>query len=168
VQRAAGVPYPDALEKLIFGPLGLERTFAGSPGERGDVAVGLGPDGRPVPSFALDVVGMGAGDVWSTTRDVIAWIDGLRAGRLLGEQYRTSMLTEHAATGGRPFGRGYGYGWFVGEYAGEPWFQHSGDNAGFRSFDACLPRTDRRIVILSNSETTGLAELENVLATTLG
>jgi CubicO group peptidase (beta-lactamase class C family) len=167
-QRAADLPYAEALEKLIFGPLGLERTFAGSPGERGDVAVGLGTDGRPVPSFALDVVGTGAGDVWSTTRDVVAWIDGLRAGRLLGERYRTLMLTEHAATEGRPLGSGYGYGWFVGEYAGEPWFQHSGDNAGFRSFDAWLPRSDRRLAILSNSETVGMDSFERMLAAILG
>jgi CubicO group peptidase (beta-lactamase class C family) len=168
VQRAADLPYAGALQNLIFGPLGLERTFAGSAGERDDIAVGLGTDGRPVPSFELDDVGMGAGDVWSTTGDVIAWIDGLRAGRLLGERYRTLMLTGHAATEGRPLGSGYGYGWFVGEYAGEPWFQHSGDNAGFRSFDAWLPRSDRRLVMLSNSETVGMDTFERMLAAVLG
>lgn len=151
-QRVADRPYARLLAEEIFTPSGLERTFAGSPGGRADVAPGHGPDGRPVPSWELDVVNMGAGDVWSTTGDVLAWLDALRAGRLLDEPYRTLMLTARAPTGREPREDGYGYGWFTGTLAGEPWFHHSGQNAGFLSFAACLPAAERRIVLLTNSE----------------
>ncbi|WP_199736987.1 serine hydrolase domain-containing protein [Micromonospora solifontis] len=151
-QRVADRPYARLLDEEVFAPSGLERTFAGSPAGRDDIAPGHGPDGRPVPSWELDVVGMGAGDVWSTTGDLLAWLEVLRAGRLLDEPYRTLMLTARAPTGRGPREDGYGYGWFTGTLAGEPWFHHSGQNAGFLSFAGCLPASRRRIVLLTNSE----------------
>lgn len=164
-ERAADTPYRQLLEGEIFTPLGLASSFAGEPGERTELAVGLGADGAPVPSFELDVVGMGAGDVWSTTGDLVRWIDGLRSGELLDERHLGLMLSEQSPTGRDAHLDGYGYGWFVGTIAGRAWFHHSGDNAGFRAFDGCLPATDHRIVILSNSETITGAVLNDILAT---
>ncbi|MEH0841714.1 serine hydrolase domain-containing protein [Micromonospora sp. CPCC 205711] len=164
VERVADRPYRDVLAEQIFAPSGMGDTFAGSPGDRDDIAPGHGPDGAPVPSWDLDVVGMGAGDVWSTTADMVTWLDVLRAGRLLAEPYRTLMVTERVPTGGRPMARGYGYGWFVGTLAGEPLFHHDGGNAGFVSFVGCLPGADRRIVMLSNVETSDPAVIHTLLA----
>lgn len=167
VQRAADRPYRDVLTDEIFTPLQMEHTFAGSPKDRSEVARGHDRDGSPVPSWELDVVGMGAGDIWSTTSDLLAWMDGLRSGRLLDERHRGLMLTEQASTGGGPHARGYGYGWFVGSVAGQVWFHHSGDNAGFRAFDACLPESDCRIVVLSNSDTTEPTVLDDLVEVAL-
>ncbi|HST84053.1 MAG TPA: serine hydrolase domain-containing protein [Kineosporiaceae bacterium] len=167
VQRATDEPYRDWLSREIFAPLGMQQTFVGSPGEREQVARGSGRDGSPVPSFELDVLGMGAGDVWSTTGDLIAWIDSLRAGRLLSEPYRTLMLSEQAPTGGDSDASGYGYGWFIGSFSGQPWFHHSGDNPGFCAFDACLPESDLRIVVLSNSEALDPAMISQLLVAVL-
>ena len=168
VQEAAGRPYRDFLADEIFVPLGLAGTFAGSPGDRSDIAQGHDRDGRPIGSWDLDVVNVGAGDVWSTTADLVTWIDGLRAGRLLGERYRDLMLSEQAPTGGVGDARGYGYGWFVGAVDGRPWFHHSGDNAGFIAFDACLPELDCRIVLLSNSDRYDPATITDLLTVALG
>ncbi|MYW69774.1 serine hydrolase [Streptomyces sp. SID8379] len=167
VEQATGRPYRGVLAADVFAPLDMAATFAGSPGQRPDVAPGHDGAGRPVPSFDLDVVGMGAGDVWSTTGDLVRWIDGLRAGRLLDERHRALMLTEHATTGAGPGSRGYGYGWFVGSVAGEPWFHHDGANAGFRAYAACLPTSDRRVVVLSNSEATNMAVFNDVVTAAL-
>ncbi|MEV8508279.1 serine hydrolase domain-containing protein [Actinoplanes sp. NPDC051475] len=153
VERVADVPYRDFLARRVFGPAGLTATFAGSPGDLDDIAPGHDENGEPLPSWELDVVGMGAGDVWSTTGDMVEWMRRLWAGDVLREPLRTLMLTERAATGNADdHSRGYGYGWFVGTYNGEPWFQHSGHNAGYKTFVACLPESDRRLVLLSNSE----------------
>lgn len=76
------------------------------------------------------------------------------------------MFTEHAATGLGPESRGYGYGWSVGVTTDERWFQHSGDNAGFKAFNAWLPDSDRRMVVLSNHDETGPAVVEELLAAT--
>ncbi|WP_425440237.1 serine hydrolase domain-containing protein [Pseudosporangium ferrugineum] len=154
VERVAGLPYREFLDQRVFGPAGLTATFAGSPGQRPEVAPGHDEHGAPLPSWDLDVLGMGAGDVWSTTGDMVTWLRRLWAGDVLRDPWRTLMLTERAATGDtRAHSRGYGYGWFVGTYEGEPWFHHDGHNAGYKTFAACLPESDRRIVLLSNTET---------------
>ena len=164
VERVAGTPYREFLDRRIFRPAGLAGTFAGSPGDRDDIAPGHDADGGPMPSWDLDVVGMGAGDVWSTTADMVMWMDVLRTGALLGEPWRTLMLTERAVTGrDDEHSRGYGYGWFLGAHNGEPWFQHSGDNAGYTSFAACLPKSDRRLVVLVNTDAMDASSLADLL-----
>ncbi|MGW4461628.1 serine hydrolase domain-containing protein [Micromonospora sp. NPDC004704] len=165
VQRAADRPYRDFLTGEIFTPLGMDRTFAGAPGDRADVARGHAAD-RPVPPFELDSVGMGAGDVWSTVDDMRTWLDALPAGRLLGPESLRLTFTEHAATVHGPELRSYGYGWFIGSVNGERWRQHSGDNAGFKAFAAWLPDSDRRLVILSNQDETGPSAVHDLLAAT--
>ncbi|OJF13074.1 serine hydrolase [Couchioplanes caeruleus subsp. caeruleus] len=153
VERVADMAYPEFLAHRVFGPAGLTATFAGASGDRADIAAGHDEHGASLPSWDLQVVGMGAGDVWSTTGDMVRWMSRLWAGDVLCEPWRTLMLTERAPTGqADEHSRGYGYGWFVGCFGGEPWFQHSGHNAGYKTFAACLPRSDRRIVVLCNSE----------------
>jgi CubicO group peptidase (beta-lactamase class C family) len=168
VQQAAGTPYRRFLAEEIFDPLGLAGTFAGAPGDRPDIARGHDRDGGPVLSWELDVTGMGAGDIWSTAADLLTWIDGLRAGRVLGDRYRSAMLSEQAPTGGTADARGYGYGWYVGSTGGHAWFHHSGENPGFRAFAACVPALDCRIVVLSNSESTDAAALSPLFRLALG
>lgn len=153
VQRAGGTPYRTFLADRIFGPLGLTRTFAGAPHGRSDLAQGHDDAGRPVPTWELDVVGMGAGDVWSTAWDLSAWLGALQDGSLLGEPYRTLMLTERARTGGDTKASGYGYGVFVGEVDGRRWWHHDGQNAGFTAFTATIPEQGRRIVMVRNIDT---------------
>ncbi|MEO3820528.1 serine hydrolase [Plantactinospora sp. B24E8] len=63
---------------------------------------------------------------------------------------------------------GYGYGWFLGAMAGEEWVHHSGENTGFRAFDAWSERSDRRVVMLSNQDRTDAAAVTAILTTTAG
>lgn len=164
VERAADTPYRVFLADRIFDHLGLSRTFAGAPGVRPNLACGHDAEGQPLPTWELDVVGMGAGDVWSTAKDVLAWLDALQDGRLLGDPYRTLMLTERARTGKGPDQSGYGYGVFVGEINGRQWWHHSGHNAGFKTFAASIPELGRRIVVLSNTEATDPSTVGPLLA----
>jgi CubicO group peptidase (beta-lactamase class C family) len=163
VERAADTPYRAFLADRIFDPLGMTRTFAGAPGARPNLAGGHDAEGHPLPAWELDVVGMGAGDVWSTAKDVAVWLDALQDGRLLSEPYRTLMLTERARTGMGPGENGYGYGVFVGELNGRQWWHHSGHNAGFKAFTVNIPELGRRIVVLSNTEATDASILEPLL-----
>ena len=167
VQEVTGESYHGHLRDRIFAPQGLHDTFAGSGGDRSDLATGCDAAGEPVGSWDLDVVNVGTGDVWSTARDLVAWIDALRAGRVLDEPYRSLMLTERVATGGDPDARGYGCGWYVGSVAGQPWFHHTGDQPGFRALAACLPELDCRVVLLSNSEATTGAAVAGLLEVAL-
>ncbi|MBB2944574.1 CubicO group peptidase (beta-lactamase class C family) [Actinoplanes lutulentus] len=164
VQRAADLPYRDFLADRFFGPFGLSRTFAGSPTDETEVAGGHDAQGQPLPSWELDVVGMGAGDVWSTAADLIDWLDALEDGRVLGEPYRTLMLGERVRIGGKdPETSGYGYGVFTGEVAGRSWWYHSGHNPGFKAYAGSIPSTGRRLVVLSNTEATDARVLADLV-----
>jgi CubicO group peptidase (beta-lactamase class C family) len=156
VQRASDTPYRTFLAERIFTPLGLTATFAGNAGENTpEVATGHGADGHELPSWELDITGMGAGDIWSTAHDVLSWLDSLRDGRLLSERSRALMLSDQAG--------GYGYGTFVGEIDGRPWWFHTGHNQGFKAVAGCIPAVDRRIVVLSNNEGTNVNTLDGLL-----
>ncbi|WP_405112779.1 beta-lactamase family protein [Micromonospora sp. NBC_01405] len=149
VERAADRPYRDFLAEEVFAPLGMTGSFAGSGAGRADVATGHS-GGRPVPSWDLDTVGMGAGDVWCTADDLLAWLDGLRDARLLTPASVARMITAYAPAS---FGsQAYGYGCFVGLSAGERSIGHSGHNLGFKAFVAWLPDSDRRLVVLTNDD----------------
>ncbi|MCI4064718.1 beta-lactamase family protein [Micromonospora sp. R77] len=160
VERAAGRPYADFLAAEVFAPLGMTDSFAGAPGDRPDVAVGHSA-GRPVPSWDLDMVNVGAGDVWCSADDLLTWLDVPRRGRLLTTASVARMTTAYAPTGSA--GTAYGYGCFLGPLAGERAVHHSGENAGFRSFAAWLPDSDRRLVLLTNEDTAALSLVDQVL-----
>lgn len=147
VERAADRPYAAFLAEEVFAPLGMTGSFAGAAAGRADVAVGH-EGGRPVPSWDLDTVSMGTGDVWCTGADLLTWLDVPRRGRLLAPASVTLMTTPHAPT--IRDGESYGYGWFLGPLAGHAAVHHSGDNGGYKAFAAWLPGQDRRLVALSN------------------
>jgi CubicO group peptidase (beta-lactamase class C family) len=167
VERAAGQPYASFLASEVFGPLGLESTFAGNPAGRPGLTVGH-REGVPVSSFELTTVNVGTGDVWSTAPDLARWDRALASGEILSPASRQTMFTAHAAiSDDDPLIRtgGYGYGWYVATLRGEhPLLYHTGDNPGFRSLNAWFPEDAVRLVLLSNEETTDLGPLLAELA----
>lgn len=168
VESAAGQPYASFLASEIFGPLGMESTFAGNADDRPDLTVGH-RDGVPVPSSELATVGVGTGDVWSTAPDLARWDRALASGEILSAVSRQAMLAVHAAVSDDdPFIRteGYGYGWYIGSLRGErPMVYHTGDNPGFRSVNAWFPRDAARLVLLTNEETIAMEAVIRELLT---
>ncbi|MFI5936377.1 serine hydrolase domain-containing protein [Actinoplanes sp. NPDC051494] len=154
VSLVADTPYQDFLADRIFTPCGMSQTFAGSPAAgTGNLTTGHDAAGATLPSWDMEVTGMGAGDVWSTATDMITWMDRLASGTILTEPWRTLMVTARAATGDqRPIFQDYGYGLYIGTWKGEPIISHTGHNAGFKAFAGFLPDSDRRLVILTDDE----------------
>jgi CubicO group peptidase (beta-lactamase class C family) len=162
VELVSGQAYPEFLASRVFGPAGMTATFAGAAGGRDDLATGHDADGKPRDSWDLDGLGRGAGDVWSTTGDMVTWLDAIQTDAVVRDPWRSRMLSPVVETAPGS-GRWSGYGVFVGNRRGEPWFYHDGDNAGFKSFAACLPRSERRLVILSNDDTIDAPALRKLL-----
>lgn len=158
VERVSGSPYRDFLTDEIFSPLELRSTFAGNGEGESDLASPLNR-GESVVSFELDVVGMGAGDAWSTIGDLAAWDAALDTGRLLSEESRRRMFSVHTPVAIEQDGLtldGYGYAWFLGDVLGHSIVFHTGDNAGFQSINATLPDDDARFIALTNDTATDL------------
>jgi CubicO group peptidase (beta-lactamase class C family) len=174
VQRASGQPYATFLEERIFEPLGLRSTTVGDPPGGDGMARGY-RDGRPVPSFELATVGLGAGDIWSTAGDLARYDAALGSGAFLTSATRRAMCTPHGRLGdqegaggwGDGWWRydGYGYGWFVGTVAGRPVYFHPGDNPGYQAFNAWLPGEDLSVVVLTNDE---MVDIKRLLKRLLG
>jgi CubicO group peptidase (beta-lactamase class C family) len=166
VERASGDSYATFLERDVLRPIGLADTGAGSHAPRPDRRALGYVRGRPSDAFELDSVGVGAGDVWSTTRDLAQWNAALAVpDRLLSDRSLSAMFAPHAGVtnGASVFagidGTRYGYGWYLAEVGGHRLRWHPGDNAGFCSLNAWLPETDSAIVLLSNDESSDLASI---------
>ncbi len=163
VENASGQPYHDYLQHMIFEPLGLHDTFAGMPDGQDRLATPY-DEGKPTLSFELNSIGVGAGDAWSTTHDLLRWNRTLASGRFLSEPSRRLMFTPHARTGPDPLADAYGYGWYLGTIADHQVRHHAGHNAGFRAFNAWFPETDSCVIVLSNNESADAQGLATKLA----
>jgi CubicO group peptidase (beta-lactamase class C family) len=155
VEEVTGEPYASFLQRRLFQPLGMASAGAGNQPPHPDrQALGYAGADRS-PSVELDTVLLGAGDIWATTGDLARWDAALVAPGLLSVASLLAMFSPHVATPegfvGAP-AMAYGYGWVIGELDGRRLRFHTGDNAGFRAINLCLPDDDTIIILLSNDE----------------
>ncbi len=154
IEKAAQCPYPELLTRAVLGPADLTDTFVGSPGQRSTVASGHS-DAAPVPSYELDFTGKGAGDIYSTVRNLEQWNHSV-SDPLLGPSCRAMMFTAYSAAGQSAGSWNkddtYGYGWYLSSVGGATMYYHSGHNSGFNSFNAQIPNAGLSISILTNDD----------------
>jgi serine-type D-Ala-D-Ala carboxypeptidase/endopeptidase len=94
--RAAHEPYPDLLEARVLRPLGLTDTlFAPSAGQAGRIMPGHDFDGSPLPNVKTGSVIVGSGGLYSTPRDLLAWLQW-HLDRF-GSERAAERLIDHAA-----------------------------------------------------------------------
>jgi CubicO group peptidase (beta-lactamase class C family) len=171
VQCAADRPYAQFLAERLFSPLGLTSTFAGNGVGEDRLAVGH-EDGKVVESAELDVVSMGAGDIWSTAADVLRWDAALVEGSPLNADSADLMFSIQTPVDAPSVPHdfsvdGYGFGWFVGSVLNHDAAFHGGQNAGFRALNLVMAEERLRLVILSNEETTEVDQIAVELLTDL-
>jgi D-alanyl-D-alanine carboxypeptidase len=121
IEDATGKSYAQALEDLIFAPLGLSHSFVF--GSRSlPEAFPTGHEGGDHVRDYYEGQGFGDGGVITTAADLAAFYHALRDGRLLADPWLDMMLAD-------PVGEGYGMGIEVeGDIVG-----HSGGDLGFAS-----------------------------------
>jgi D-alanyl-D-alanine-carboxypeptidase/D-alanyl-D-alanine-endopeptidase len=94
--RAAHQSYPDLFAARVASPLGLEDTiFAPSAGEAARMMQGHGFDGSPLPAARTGDVIVGSGGLYSTARDLLAWLEW-HLDRFSNER-AAERLIDHAA-----------------------------------------------------------------------
>lgn len=94
--RAARQPYEDLLAMRIIRPLGLrDTTFSPSTEQAARIMQGHNFDGEPMANAKTGAVIVGSGDLYSTARDLIAWLQW-HLDRFSNER-AAERLIDHAA-----------------------------------------------------------------------
>ncbi|MGB8957865.1 MAG: serine hydrolase [Candidatus Aminicenantales bacterium] len=156
IEKVSGKTYGDFVTERIFKPLGMKGSSYGST-ER------IIP--RRVPGYQADKGGFvnapylsmtqpyAAGSLLSTIDDLAVWSDAVFAGKLVRKEWLDKAFTPYKLTNGES--TGYGYGWFVGDFAGHRSIEHGGGINGFTSYEMTFPEDRVFLAILTNSAIEG-------------
>jgi CubicO group peptidase (beta-lactamase class C family) len=145
LEKVTGRRYVDLLQERILAPLGMkdsglddddlilpQRAEGYQPGSKGIV---------PVRSQSMSVA-WSTGAMYSTTRDLLRWEQGLFGGKVLSAVSLKQMTT---ATKGN-----YGCGVFVSRKDDMEVVEHGGSIEGFNSYMIYVPARNIAVIALSN------------------
>jgi len=156
IEKASGRTYADFVQERIFKPLGLKgssyddtervvprRVRGYQKGDGGFV-------NAPYLSMSQPYA---AGSLMSTVDDLAVWSDAVFSGRLVRKEWLDRAFTPFVLANGES--SGYGYGWFVGDFAGHRSIEHGGGINGFATYELTLPEDRVFVAILTNSAVEG-------------
>lgn len=151
VERVAGEPLDELLNRRIFVPLGMEHTWFGAERRPATAATGytafaLGGPEEAVPEGAGWIHAAGA--MWSTPSDLLRWDRALVSGEVVKPGTYERMTTPVLLSGGRLTDYGCGLG--IRRFQGESILVHTGGVSGFSSKNAVVPRTKSGVAVISN------------------
>ncbi len=153
IEKVAGLTYEAFLQKNIFDPLGMTRTYYGSaariiPGRI--PGYGPGPDNGFLNADYLSMTQpYAAGSLLSNVDDLAVWNAALLAGKVLKPETLARAWTPYKLADGTS--TGYGYGWGVGEYEGRRMIAHGGGINGFATDGILFPEDKLFVTLLTNS-----------------
>ena len=161
VEKASGMPFQTYMQMAIFKPLGLDRTGLG---DAPDLAMGYAnyPSGLAAQDIPNVSIVTGAGAIYSTLDDMLAWQRALHRGHVISAFGYGQMVADHAPAD-TPKERGrqrrtWGYGLFTKRLGEQvvPGFEdmqvyHTGSWSGFRNLITYQPDADITVIVLSNN-----------------
>ena len=176
VERASGMRWEDVARQRIFDPLGMKRsTFSyeqalADPDHADGVDI-IGGKAVAVPLLVHTPVNRPVGGLYSTAREVAAWLSVQLADGKLGEtqliqpatledEHRTQIARGATTREPERIQVGYGLGWFTDIYRGRPLIHHGGNLPGVSTMGAMLPNEGLGVVVLVNQ---GDSELRDAL-----
>jgi CubicO group peptidase (beta-lactamase class C family) len=160
VEELSRKPYADAMEELVFKPLGMNRTtlrpltamtYATANGHN------VGEDGKPfiIRPFYNNVAQWPAGSIFSNIGDLSRWViaflnDGTVDGRqILSPSMIKQMSTPHIAVPGET-DSSYAYGLTTFRYQGVQFVAHGGFSRGYGSMIQMVPERKFAVIVLTN------------------
>lgn len=161
--KATGKTYHELMTEQVFSIAGMKHSGVARQNVKGIIALGYTSAAQSTATFAdfpLENVD-GAGSVYATTKDLFAFDNALRTGKLLSKESLQKMFSQQV------FER-YGYGWYVRERGGQ-WdtYWQQGNLQGYTSYMSRNIRSNKLIVVLSNAENIDLSELERDISKVL-
>jgi CubicO group peptidase (beta-lactamase class C family) len=159
VEKASGEPYATFLQKNIFDPLGMRDTGVDNDADiLGNRASGYRMEAGTLrhADFIDMRIPFAAGDLYSTTHDLMRWQEALFGGKLLQPQSLKRMTT--------PGKDDFGLGVMVKQDQGELVISHTGGIQGFVAGLRYYPEKRLSVIVLSNTESKDTLELAEQLS----
>jgi D-alanyl-D-alanine carboxypeptidase len=170
VERAAGMPLMELLQKRVFGPLQmtsvLDTDQAALPVTEPMryLRYALGPP-RPAPKEGRGWM-FAAGELAMTAHDLAQWdLSMIKQSVLQPASYR-ELTREVLLSGG--VGSHYGLGVSIGVADGRRVISHGGEVSGFTATNNVYPDHNAAVVVMTNLDATGASsDIAGKIATTL-
>ena len=151
IEQITGMPWFEAVDERILGPLELSSVTNGFTGESEDATGYQLADGEVVealPPIAPNWLGA-AGSLTGNIHDLAAWGRALGDGRLLSTEMQAERLSQFGSIADHAQSPEYDqYGFAMGEIAG--WVGHTGNGLGFQALTMYDARSGVVIAILLN------------------
>jgi hypothetical protein len=151
IEKVTGKAYEQVVREQVFQPLAMTRSgfdYLSLPHEKKAVGYQFLDESlqKPYP-FYDSTVGYSAGSIYSTTSDVLKWVNAI------GKKQLLSLTSWQTAL--EPKAGDYGYGFMLGQYGGRRFIKHSGGYPGFTSEFIHFPSDSTTIIMLRNVGTYG-------------
>ena len=160
LERASGQPYGDFLREHLLAPLGMHDTGVDSTGAvlpRRARGYRVGGAGLEHAAYLSMTIPFAAGNLYSTTRDLLRWERALFGGRVVSRAALARMTT--------PFRDDYALGLSVFPQDGQTVIRHGGGIDGFATAMSYYRESGLTVIVLSNVETVNAGKLARDLAT---
>jgi CubicO group peptidase (beta-lactamase class C family) len=148
IERVTGLLYEKAIAQFIFQPAQMRHSgfnYARLMDTHKTKGYAVYQNSRKETARTYDPPGpYAAGDIWSTTEDLLLFHKAMQTHLLLG-----AAMAKQAYT---PLANRYGFGWMVDTIVGKQVVKHSGGAAGYRSYLIRVPEENLCVVILGNTE----------------
>jgi len=151
LEKVSGKTYGQFLRERIFQPLGMTHTRESDPTQ---IIPNRAAGYRVLDSGIWEVrdpmqptACLGAGTLVSTLEDMAKWDAAITQHRFLKPETQQLMFTEGRTTKGPT---GYGMGWFISPWRGNPSYEHSGGTAGFSCDYRRFPQAGVSAMVFTN------------------
>jgi len=165
VEKVSGQSFADFVDREIFKPLNMRQSFVYSYGQdsiREGQLSGYRLYRRrwhaAIPGTVNDAV-VGDKNIYSTTEDMLKWVEGLNSGRLISEESLEEMYTKGMTKYNRKVP--YGFGFRIKEDADQKVIYHNGRWNGFSTSLMQYPEEDLVVITLEHSSYNSMKYLNN-------
>ena len=167
VARVSGKSFAQFTQERLFTPLNMSNSLFYDDHQKivSNRAYSYEPNGSGYKKSVLSFSNVGATSLFTTAEDLLKWSANYTEPTVGSPAIIKQMNTLASLNNGETFGGAYGQ--FISHYKGIKYFQHSGGDAGFRSYLARFPNQNLAIAILNNGADARPWELALQMADTL-
>ncbi len=150
VARVSGISFATFTKNRIFDPLKMENTLFYDDHERivKNRAYSYKMPGNKYMKSRLNFSNAGATSLFTTVEDLALWAINFEEPKVGNQAIIEKMNTLAVLNNGETFGGAYGQ--FIGTHKGHQLIQHSGGDAGYRSYLGRFPDQNMAVMVFSN------------------